>query len=96
LLFILETWHQRCSTRVQDLDSSPVFSDLDLRPVGSDLRPKDLDLTISESEDSDLKEEDLGVDLPLWDLTTSLKCGTTPYTLGGKRSPGRDAEDDTL
>ena len=41
---------QRCSTRVQDLDSSPVFwdldLDLDLRPVDSDLdlRPMDLDL----------------------------------------------------
>jgi len=33
---------QRCSTRVQDLDSSPVFWDLDLRPVDLDL---DLDLT---------------------------------------------------
>jgi len=32
------------------------------------LRPVNLDLTISESED--LGEEDL--DLPLWDLTTSL------------------------
>ena len=33
-----------------------------------DLRPKDLDLTISEKVD--LEEEDL--DLPLWDSTTSL------------------------
>jgi len=38
-------------------------SDLNLRPV-------DLNLTISESEDLDLEEEDL--DLSLWDLTTSL------------------------
>jgi len=30
----------------------------------------DLDLTISESED--LEEDDLNLDLPLWDLTTSL------------------------
>jgi hypothetical protein len=27
---------QRCSTRVQDLDWSPVFLDLHLRPVDSD------------------------------------------------------------
>jgi len=46
------TRHQRCSTRVQDLDSSPVFwdLDLDLRPVDSDLdldlRPVDLDLDL--------------------------------------------------
>jgi len=34
------------------------------------LWPVDLDFMISESEDMDLKKEDL--DLPLWDLTTSL------------------------
>ena len=48
--------------------------DLNLRPVDLDLRPMDLDLTISKSEDlhldSDLEKEDL--DLPLWNLTTSL------------------------
>ena len=37
--------------------------DFNRRPEGLDLRPKDLDLRISESED---------MDLPLWDLTTSL------------------------
>ena len=48
--------------------------DLNLRPVDFDSRPLDLDFTISKSEDlhldSDLEKEDL--DLPLWDLTTSL------------------------
>ena len=29
----------------QDLDSSPIFWDLDLRPVDLNLRPMDLDLT---------------------------------------------------
>ena len=41
---------------------------LDLKPVDSDLRPMYLDLTISNSED--LEKGDM--DLPLWDLTTSL------------------------
>ena len=56
-----------------ELRVRPVEWDLDLN---LDLRPVDLaldvDLTISESEnlDSDLEEENL--DLPLWDLTTSL------------------------
>jgi len=46
----INTFKQRCSTRVQDLDSSPVFWDVDLRPVDSDLdldlRPMDLDLDL--------------------------------------------------
>ena len=36
---------QRCSTRVQDLDSSPVFWDSDLY-----LRPMDLDLDLAHSD----------------------------------------------
>ena len=48
---------------------------LDFRPV--DLRPLDLELTISASEDldSDLEKEDLDLYLPLWDLTISLRAG---------------------
>ena len=46
-------------------DSSPVLWDSDL-----DLRPVDLDLTISKAADLDLEKENL--DLPLCDLTTSL------------------------
>jgi len=49
--------------------------DLDLRSKDLDLQPMDLDLTISESEDLDLKEEDSDLNLPPWDLTTSLVVG---------------------
>ena len=70
---LLNCW-QRCRTRNQGLAWTRIrlesrFWDSDLN---LDLRPVDLDLTISKSEDldSDLEKEDL--DLPLWDLTTSL------------------------
>jgi len=49
---------------------------LNLRPVDLDLRPKDLDLQPMDM-DLDLEEEnsDLDLDLPSWDLTTSLVTG---------------------
>ena len=37
-----------------------------------DLRPLDLDLTVSESLDSDLEKQDRDLNLQLWDLTTSM------------------------
>ena len=50
-----------------------------------DLRPVDLDLTISESENLDS-------DLPLWDLTTSLSRGGQVVSVSASESAVRRFE----